>query len=106
MHASSIIPVSYDYRLVTLSIVIAIFASYVALDFVGRVSASRGSARLAWLLGGANAMGTGILSMDYNGMLAFPLAMRVYYYVPTGVLSPPAAIFAPFVALYIVGRPR
>ena len=106
MHASSIIPVSYDSRLVTLSIVIAIFASYVALDFVGRVSASRGSARLAWLLGGATAMGTGIWSMHYTGMLAFRLPMRVYYHVPTVVLSLLAAIFASFVALYIVGRPR
>src|SRR5437763_13830099 len=103
MHASSIIPVSYDSRLVTLSIVIAIFASYVALDFVGRVSASRGSARLAWLLGGATAMGTGIWSMHYTGMLAFRLPMRVYYHVPTVVLSLLAAIFASFVALCIVG---
>lgn len=106
MHTSSIIPVSYDYRLVTLSVVIAIFASYVALDFVGRVSATRGFARLTWLLGGATAMGTGIWSMHYTGMLAFRLPMRVYYHVPTVVLSLLAAIFASFVALYIVGRPR
>jgi diguanylate cyclase (GGDEF)-like protein/PAS domain S-box-containing protein len=106
MPASAIIPVSYDYRLVTLSVIIAIFASYVALDFVGRVSASRGFARLAWLLGGAAAMGTGIWSMHYTGMLAFRLPMRVYYHVPTVVLSLLAAIFASFVALYIVGRQR
>ncbi|HZR57202.1 MAG TPA: EAL domain-containing protein [Terriglobales bacterium] len=97
---------SYDYRLVALSVVIAIFASYVALDLAGRVTATRGSARLAWLIGGATAMGTGIWAMHYTGMLAFRLPMRVYYHVPTVLLSLLAAIFASFVALFIVSRPR
>src|SRR5437660_1265126 len=106
MNALTVIPASYDYRLVALSVVIAIFASYVALDFVGRVNSTRGFARLTWLIGGATAMGTGIWSMHYTGMLAFRLPMRVYYHVPTVVLSLLAAIFASFVALYIVSRPR
>jgi NO-binding membrane sensor protein with MHYT domain len=40
---------TYDDRLVALSIIIAIFAAYAALDLAGRVTASRGTARLAWL---------------------------------------------------------
>ena len=63
MHELSPIPATYDYRLVALSIVIAICASYVALDLSGRVTASRGRPRLAWLLGGSFAMGSGIWSM-------------------------------------------
>jgi diguanylate cyclase (GGDEF)-like protein/PAS domain S-box-containing protein len=106
MNVLTVIPASYDYRLVALSVVIAIFASYVALDMAGRVSATRGFARLNWLIGGAIAMGTGIWSMHYTGMLAFRLPMRVYYHVPTVVLSLLAAIFASFVALYIVSRAR
>lgn len=51
---------SYNYRLVTLSVVIAIFASYAALDLAGRVTAARGRVRAAWLMGGASAMGLGI----------------------------------------------
>ena len=43
---------SYDYRLVALSILISIFASYAALDLAGRVTAARESVRLAWLAGG------------------------------------------------------
>src|SRR6267142_1547100 len=100
------IPATYDYRLVALSVVIAIFASYTALDLAGRVTATRDQARSAWLIGGATAMGTGIWSMHYTGMLAFRLPMRVYYHVPTVLLSLLAAIFASFVALYVVSRPR
>ena len=33
---------SYDYRLVAVSVLIAITASYTALDLAGRVSAARG----------------------------------------------------------------
>jgi hypothetical protein len=46
------IPATYDYRLVSLSVVIAIFASYTALGLAGRVTATRDQARLAWLDGG------------------------------------------------------
>src|SRR5258708_836117 len=81
------IPATYDYRLVALSVLIAIFASYAALDLAGRVTATRDQARSAWLIGGAIAMGTGIWSMHYTGMLAFRLPMRVYYHVPTVLLS-------------------
>jgi NO-binding membrane sensor protein with MHYT domain len=88
------------------SVVIAIFASYTALDLAGRVTATRDQARLAWLVGGATAMGTGIWSMHYTGMLAFRLPMRVYYHLPTVMLSLLAAIFASFIALWVVSRPR
>jgi methyl-accepting chemotaxis protein PixJ len=86
------IPATYDYRLVALSVVIAICASYVALDLTGRVTANRGCARLAWLLGGAFAMGSGIWSMHYTGMLALRLPIPVYYHVPTVMLSLLAAV--------------
>jgi diguanylate cyclase (GGDEF)-like protein/PAS domain S-box-containing protein len=95
---------TYDYRLVTLSVVIAIFASYAALELAGRVTAARGYARVAWLLGGACAMGAGIWSMHYTGMLAYRLPIPVYYHVPTVALSLLAAIFASFIALFVVSR--
>lgn len=95
---------TYDYRLVILSIIIAIFASYAALELAGRVTAARNYARLAWLVGGASAMGTGIWSMHYTGMLAYRLPIPVYYHVPTVALSLLAAIFASFIALFVVSR--
>src|ERR1700732_5247990 len=93
---------SYNYGLVALSVLIAIFASYAALDLAGRVTAARGWTRAVWLLGGAGAMGTGIWSMHYIGMLAFILPIPVAYHWPTVLLSLFAAILASVVALYVV----
>ncbi len=96
---------SYDPRLVALSVVIAIFASYAALDLAGRVTAARGAARLLWLSGGASAMGLGIWAMHYIGMLAFRLPVMVRYDWPTVLLSLLAAVGASAIALYVVSRP-
>ena len=97
---------SYNYALVALSVLIAIFASYAALDLAGRVTAARGWTRAVWLLGGAGAMGTGIWSMHYIGMLAFILPIRVAYHWPTVLLSLFAAILASVIALYVVSRQK
>jgi two-component system, sensor histidine kinase and response regulator len=94
----------YDFRLVVLSVVIAILASYAALDLAGRVTAARGHIRLLWLSGGAFAMGTGIWSMHYIGMLAFRMPVDVAYDWPMVLLSLLAAVFASGVALYVVSR--
>ncbi len=93
---------SYNYELVALSVLIAMFASYAALDLAGRVTAAGGWIRAVWLLGGAGAMGTGIWSMHYIGMLAFILPIPVAYHWPTVLLSLFAAILASVVALYVV----
>jgi PAS domain S-box-containing protein len=97
---------SYNYALVALSVLIAIFASYAALDLAGRVTAASGWTRTIWLLGGAGAMGTGIWSMHYIGMLAFILPIPVAYHWPTVLLSLLAAILASVVALGVVSRPK
>src|SRR6267142_2813527 len=95
---------SYNYPLVALSVLIAIFASYAALDLAGRVTAASGRTRAVWLLGGAGAMGTGIWSMHYIGMLAFILPIPVAYHWPTVLLSLFAAVLASVIALYVVSR--
>src|SRR5712671_456286 len=97
---------SYNYALVALSVLIAMFASYAALDLAGRVTAAGGWTRAVWLLGGAGAMGTGIWSMHYIGMLAFILPIPVAYHWPTVLLSLFAAIAASAVALYVVSRQK
>jgi diguanylate cyclase (GGDEF)-like protein/PAS domain S-box-containing protein len=95
----------YDYRLVALSVLLAVGASYAALDLAGRVTAARGPARRFWLLGGATAMGLGIWAMHYIGMLACRLPITVLYDVPTVVLSLCAAIAASAVALFAASGP-
>ncbi len=97
---------TYDLSSVALSVVIALFAAFVALDVGGRVTASRGKARAAWLAGGAIAMGFGIWSMHYVGMVAFQLPITVVYDVPTVVLSLVIAIVASGVAGFVVSRGR
>jgi two-component system sensor histidine kinase/response regulator len=97
---------SYDYRLVSLSVLIAVLASYAALDLAARVTAAQGRVRFAWLLGGAMAMGTGIWSMHYIGMLAFSLPIPVLYDWPTVLLSLLAAVFTSAIALFVVSRQK
>ncbi|HWZ74936.1 MAG TPA: MHYT domain-containing protein [Candidatus Sulfotelmatobacter sp.] len=97
---------SYNYALVALSVLIAMFASYAALDLAGRVTAAGGWTRVFWLLGGAGAMGTGIWSMHYIGMLAFILPIPVAYHWPTVLLSLFAAVLASGIALYVVSRQK
>jgi two-component system sensor histidine kinase/response regulator len=92
----------YDDRLVALSIAIAILAAYAAVDLSGRMTVARGRSRLAWLCGGAFALGIGIWSMHYMGMEAFRLPVLVRYDWPTVVLSMVAAILASAVTLFVV----
>ncbi len=95
---------SYNYALVALSVFIAMFAAYAALDLAARVTAATGWTRAIWLLGGAAAMGIGIWSMHYIGMLAFVLPIPVAYHWPTVLLSLIAAILASVIALHVVSR--
>src|SRR5439155_23916874 len=73
-------------------------------DLAGRVTFARGWVRLVWLSGGAVAMGTGIWSMHYIGMLAFHLPIPVLYDCPTVLLSLLAAVFASAITLFVVSR--
>ena len=104
--ANAVMTGSYDYSEVARSVLIAIAASYAALDLAGRVTAARGWARSAWLTGGAIAMGIGIWAMHFKGMLAFRLPVQVSYYWPTVLLSLLVAILASVFALYVVSRQK
>lgn len=95
---------THDLGLVVLSIIIAILASYTALDLAGRVTAAQGRARFSWLVGGAVAMGLGIWSMHFTAMLAFNLPLSVAYNVPTVLLSLLVAIIASGIALFVTSR--
>jgi PAS domain S-box-containing protein len=105
---SAIVPMtgSYDYREVARSVLIAIAASYAALDLTGRVSAARGRVHLAWLGGGAVAMGIGIWGMHLKGMLAFRLPVSVEYHWPTILAALLVAIFASAVAMHVASREK
>ncbi len=100
--SSLILPGHYDYGLVALSISISILAAYASLDLAERVTTTRGGSRLAWLYGGAAAMGIGIWAMHYVGMVALHLPVPVMYDWPTLLLSLFIAILASGAALFVV----
>jgi PAS domain S-box-containing protein len=106
MSTSAALPGTYDYGEVARSVLIAIAASYAALDLGGRVTAASGRVRLAWLSAGAIAMGIGIWEMHLKGMLAFHLTVPVEYHWPTGLAALVVAIFASAVALYVTSRQK
>jgi NO-binding membrane sensor protein with MHYT domain/nitrogen-specific signal transduction histidine kinase/CheY-like chemotaxis protein len=97
---------SYSPTLVVLSVLIASAASYTALSLAGRVTAARGRERLAWLAGGSCAMGLGIWSMHFVGMLAFHLPVPIAYRPGRVLLSMLPAVAASALALVVVSRAR
>jgi NO-binding membrane sensor protein with MHYT domain len=98
----------YDFALVALSVAIAIIASYTALDLANRVSENFGNPRKAWswLLAGALAMGAGIWSMHFIGMLAFNLPIPMAYNWPITILSLVIAVVVSALALFILRTPK
>jgi PAS domain S-box-containing protein len=103
-HTDMGVTASWDLWLVVLSYVVAVFASYTALDLAGRVVAARGWGRRIWLAGGAFAMGTGIWAMHFTGMQAYKMSIPVTYDVPVTLLSMAIAIAASALALFAVSR--
>src|SRR6202030_1533299 len=94
----------YDYRIVTLSVLIGVIGGYCTIELAERVTASRNRARLYWWMGGSIAMAIGTWSMHYTGMLAFRLPFPVQYDWPTAFLSYLASLFASLVSLFVVSR--
>lgn len=93
----------YNYSLVALSYLIAILGSYVALDMAGRLrSEPNPKLKKYWLLGGAFAMGAGIWSMHFIGMLAFIMPMPMSYDVFWTTFSMLVAILASGFALFLL----
>src|SRR5687767_5783555 len=95
---------SYNPLLVAASLFVAILASYTALDMAGRITTAQGRAARWWLAGGASAMGVGIWSMHFIGMLAFSLPIPLGYNVPITLLSMLIAVVVSGFALYTVTR--
>ena len=96
---------NYQFSLVLLSVFVAMMASYTALSLAGRVAETQGRASTLWLSGGAVAMGCGIWSMHFIGMLAFSLPIRLSYDVAWTLVSLLVAVGVSAFALRIVTRP-
>jgi diguanylate cyclase (GGDEF)-like protein len=95
---------SYNCYLVTLSLVVAMLASYTTLDLAARIRSIEveGRRRFYWLLGGAVSMGTGIWSMHFIGMLAFRMPIELGYDIRITGLSLLIAVSISYFALHVV----
>ena len=103
-NSESMVPTGYNPALVALSIAIAVFASYTALDLGGRVRGAASKVRLVWLAGAALAMGGGIWSMHFVGMLAFEMGLPATYDLGLTILSLAIAVGFTATALGYVAR--
>jgi PAS domain S-box-containing protein len=95
----------YTPKLVILSVLVAIFASWMALLVAGQAVANR--AQRSIVLGtGSLALGTGVWAMHFIGMLAFDLCTDVEYDPVATIISGLPSIGASFVALWLIARER
>jgi methyl-accepting chemotaxis protein len=91
----------YNLNLVFLSYIVASLASFFVLEISQEIRHSKRST--FWLLiGGACAMGAGIFSMHFIGMLAYIMPMPAQYDLFLTFLSLIIAIVASYFALYLV----
>ena len=95
---------THDPYLVALSILVASFASYTALDLGGRVAAARGLARRVWLVAAAITMGGGIWSMHFVAMLAFKMPIPMSYDIGLTIFSLVVAIVVTSGGFYVISR--
>jgi NO-binding membrane sensor protein with MHYT domain/two-component sensor histidine kinase len=96
---------TYNAWLVVLSVVVAVVASYVALDLASQVTAARN--RLGawlWILGGSATIGSGIWAMHFVGMLALSLPIPVSYDVTITAVSLLLPIVVSGLGLHIAAR--
>lgn len=89
--------------LVGVSVLIAVLASYAALNIATRVANATSTLGLtSWALIGSLAMGTGVWAMHFIGMLALSIPCGVYYDPYTTLLSMIPGIIASGVALALI----
>ncbi|MDQ1902260.1 MHYT domain-containing protein [Paracoccus sp. WLY502] len=98
----------HNEALVFLALLIAVVASYTALDLAGRFgAAATRSARAVWLAGAAFSLGGGIWSMHFVAMLAYSMpGMQPSYDLGLTTLSFFLAVGATGVGFSIVGHVR
>lgn len=93
---------SYDAFTVIVSIIVAMLASFTALDMAGRVATSTGKVAIVWLIGGGFAMGIGIWAMHFIGMLSMSMEMVMSYNPWLTAVSAAIAVCASIFALWLV----
>ncbi|MBV8620530.1 MAG: EAL domain-containing protein [Curvibacter sp.] len=96
----------YDPWLVALSVLMACVSGALALHTAGVARAAvDGAERQVALVSGALALGIGVWSMHFIGMMALRICASVAYLLPMTLLSLLPGFFAAWVALRLLARP-
>jgi diguanylate cyclase len=95
---------TYDLWMVMASLIVATLAGYVSLELSHRAELLEAGAAIVWRVAGSVALGTGIWSMHFVGMLAYSLPIALGYTKAYTVLSWVAAVLVSAVALSIATR--
>jgi PAS domain S-box-containing protein len=96
----------YNLWLVSLSLLVAIFTSCLALQMAGFArEADEGNLKKIALVTGSIAMGGGIWAMHFVGMLAFSICSAVHYALLPTLFSMLPAICTAWFALHMLARP-
>ena len=92
---------TYNIYIVALSVIIAVLASYSALNIAAKISNANGKMKYFWLFSGSFVMGSGVWSMHFIGMLAFEIHANMDYDASLTLLSMIASVLSSFIAFYI-----
>lgn len=100
----TVLTATFDFRLITLSVAIAIVGSCIALDIVEQISIASGRARVWWLIGGATTLGISIWVMHFTAILSCKLPIRVDYNYTIVMISMVVAIVGSGIGFCIITR--
>lgn len=98
--------ISWNINLIALSVLIAMFGSFVALSHAERMRESAGYQATAWMIAGGITLGMAVWSMHFIGMLAFHLPTPIAYDSLLTFLSVLPAIAAALLGFYLLQTPK
>ncbi|MDP1601889.1 MAG: ATP-binding protein [Legionella sp.] len=96
---------NYNLGLVILSFALAVLASYVSLDLIGRIRVEHNSrSRYYWLAGASFTLGAGIWTVHFIAILAFIMPIPMEFDLIWTAMSLLIAIFFSGVALFVLQK--
>jgi len=96
---------NFDFILVALSILVAIFSAYSTLVIIDRVRATKNQKIINfWLLFGSFVLGIGVWAMHYTGMLAFMIPVPMTFSITITVLSVLPIIIGSYFSLRTIAQ--
>lgn len=96
---------SYNWFLVGLSFLVAVFGSFTSLQLMRGIRAAEGGGKIWWMIAGAFALGGGaIWTMHFIGMIAYQTPMEVGYDALKTFLSLVIAVVVVGAGIYLLSR--